>query len=115
MRSPVDTVKLLATSLPAAVTVIVALIALSVALGMVLFGTGITGALAFYFVVWWIMLFAVLPFGVRSQHETTEMIPGTEPGAPVAPALVEKAIWTTIVAGVVFLIALSLLPFAGLA
>ncbi|WP_349369890.1 DUF1467 family protein [Salinarimonas sp.] len=115
MRSPADTVKLLATSLPAAVTVIVALIALAVALGMILFGTGIAGALAFYFVVWWIMLFAVLPFGVRSQHESDDMTPGTEPGAPVSPALVEKAIWTTMVAGVVFLIALALLPFAGLA
>jgi predicted secreted protein len=114
MRSPADTVKLLAASLPAAVTVIVALIALSVALGMILFGTGIAGALAFYFVVWWIMLFAVLPFGVRSQHETDEMTPGTEPGAPVSPALVEKAIWTTVVAGVVFLVALALLPLAGL-
>jgi len=115
MRSPVDTVKLLAASLPATMTVIAALIALAVALGMILFGTGIGGALAFYFVVWWIMLFAVLPFGVKSQHESQEMVPGTEPGAPVAPALLEKAIWTTVVAGVVFLIGLALLPFAGLA
>jgi predicted secreted protein len=115
MRSPVDTVKLLATSLPAAMTVIAALIALAVALGMILFGTGIAGGLAFYFVVWWVMLFAVLPFGVRSQHESDEMAPGTEPGAPVAPGLLEKAIWTTVVAGIVFLIALALLPLAGLA
>ncbi len=81
---------------------------------MILFGTGLGGAIAFYFVVWWVMLFAVLPFGIRSQHESNETVPGTEPGAPVAPALMEKAIWTTIVAGVVFLLALALLPLIGL-
>lgn len=114
MRSPVDTVKLLASSPPAAATVIVVLIALFVALGTILFGTGVAGALAFYFVVWWITLFAVLPFGVKSQHESDEIVPGTEPGAPTAPALVEKAIWTTVVAGGVFLLALALLPLIGL-
>ncbi len=53
---------------------------------------------AIYFVVWWTMLFAVLPFGVRSQVESGEVIPGTEPGAPVAPNLLRKALWTSIVA-----------------
>ncbi|WP_342362447.1 DUF1467 family protein [Terrarubrum flagellatum] len=54
--------------------------------------------IAIYFVVWWVLLFAVLPFGVRSQAEAGEIAPGTEPGAPVAPQLVRKAIWTSIVA-----------------
>lgn len=54
--------------------------------------------LAIYFVVWWLMLFAVLPFGVRSQHESGEVAPGTDPGAPVAPRLIVKAIWTSLVA-----------------
>ena len=26
-------------------------------------------SIAIYFVIWWLVLFAVLPFGVRSQHE----------------------------------------------
>jgi hypothetical protein len=41
---------------------------------------------------WFTVLFAVLPFGVRSQHETGDIAAGTDPGAPVAPRLVGKAI-----------------------
>jgi predicted secreted protein len=52
---------------------------------------------AIYFVTWWIVLFAVLPFGVRAQHEHGEVPPGTDPGAPAAPALLAKAGWTTLV------------------
>jgi predicted secreted protein len=59
-------------------------------------------ALAIYFVIWWIALFAVLPWGVRSQHESGEMTPGTDPGAPVLTNLKSKLVWTTIVATMVF-------------
>ena len=59
-------------------------------------------ALAIYFVLWWIVLFAVLPWGVHSQHESGEMTPGTDPGAPVLTNLRQKLVWTTVVATVVF-------------
>lgn len=59
-------------------------------------------ALAIYFTVWFIVLFAVLPWGVRSQHEEGEYAQGTDPGAPVAPKLLTKALWTTFIAAVVF-------------
>ncbi len=107
-------VKVLATSLPATLLVILAMIVASITVAIIGFGTGVTGAIALYFVVWWIMLFAVLPFGVRSQIEEGEVVAGSEPGAPAAPLLVEKAIWTTIVAGFVFLLTIALLPLAGL-
>jgi len=57
-------------------------------------------ALAIYFVAWWIVLFLVLPFGVRSQHEVGDFVPGTDPGAPVVPLLVKKLIWTTVLTAV---------------
>ncbi|RTL54518.1 MAG: DUF1467 family protein [Bradyrhizobiaceae bacterium] len=59
-------------------------------------------AFAIYFVVWWVVLFAVLPFGVRSQHETGEDIFGTDPGAPTAPLMLKKLLWTTIVSAIIF-------------
>ena len=62
----------------------------------------LTTALAIYFIVWWIVLFTVLPFGVRSQVESGEVVPGSDPGAPVVPRLRAKLIWTTIVASAVF-------------
>lgn len=61
-----------------------------------------TTGVAVFFLIWWVVLFAVLPWGVRSQHEGGEMTPGTDPGAPIVPKLGRKLIWTTIVASVVF-------------
>jgi predicted secreted protein len=58
--------------------------------------------LATFFLIWWVVLFAVLPWGVRSQHESGEMAPGTDPGAPTVPRLGRKLIWTTAVAVVIF-------------
>lgn len=62
----------------------------------------ITTMLAIYFLIWWIVLFAVLPWGVHSQHEGSEMASGTDPGAPIVPRLRLKLIWTTIVTTIVF-------------
>ena len=59
-------------------------------------------AFAIYFVVWWIMLFAVLPWGVRSQDEAGEVARGTDPGAPAIPHLWAKLLWTTLASAVVF-------------
>jgi predicted secreted protein len=60
----------------------------------------VSTAIAIYFLIWWVVLFTVLPWGVRSQGE--EGAPGTDPGAPVMPRLGAKLIWTTVVASVVF-------------
>jgi len=41
----------------------------------------ITTGLAIFFLIWWLVLFAVLPFGVRSQQEHGNVIPGSDPAA----------------------------------
>jgi predicted secreted protein len=56
---------------------------------------------AIYVVVWWITIFAILPIGVRSQHEAGDVAPGSDPGAPVAPRLALKAAITTAVAALI--------------
>jgi predicted secreted protein len=61
-----------------------------------------TTILAIYFLIWWTVLFAVLPWGIKSQHETGEIAPGTDPGAPTATGFKSKLIWTTVLATVVF-------------
>ncbi len=65
----------------------------------------ISTGFAIYFVMWWIVLFLTLPFGVRSQHEDGESSPGTDPGAPVASQMGRKLIWTTVISAVIFAIA----------
>jgi predicted secreted protein len=74
----------------------------------------IASALAVYFVIWWTVLFAVLPFGVRSQIEDGNVVKGSEPGAPATPRLVRKAFWTTIVAAFVFTIAVGVVTLIDL-
>ncbi len=59
-------------------------------------------SLAIYFVIWFVVLFAVLPFGVTSQREAGEVAKGTDPGAPVAPRMLRKALWTTAIAAMLF-------------
>jgi predicted secreted protein len=56
---------------------------------------------AIYFVVWWVVLFAVLPFGVRTQEEAGNVTLGTSGSAPARPRLMRTVIATTILAAVV--------------
>jgi predicted secreted protein len=62
----------------------------------------ISTAFAIYFVLWWIVLFLTLPFGVRSQHEDGEGAPGTDPGAPIRTQMGRKLIWTTLISAALF-------------
>ena len=56
--------------------------------------------IAIYFVVWWIVLFAVLPWGMHTQEEEGEVTVGTPASAPANLRLVQKAVWTTIVSAI---------------
>ena len=69
-------------------------------------------AVAIYFTTWWIVLFAVLPWGVRSQDEAREVVPGSDPGAPLLPRLAVKAMWTTGISALVFGGILALFAYA---
>ncbi|MDJ0929693.1 DUF1467 family protein [Breoghania sp.] len=76
---------------------------------------GFVAWLAIYFVVWWVTLFAVLPFGVRSQEEAGDEIePGSMPGAPSRPLMLRKVIATTVVAALVTGCVYWVITFSGL-
>lgn len=64
----------------------------------------LTLAIAIYVFIWWIVLFAVLPFGVRTQQEEGEVVPGTPESAPAAPRMLRVFVINTIVASIVFAI-----------
>jgi len=70
-------------------------------------------AIAIYFVVWWIVLFAILPIGVKNAHEAGETtLEGNEPGAPVEHQMGKKALITTMVSAVVFAMIYFALQYA---
>ena len=62
----------------------------------------VSTGIAIYFLIWWVTLFAVLPWGVRNQQEAGEVAPGTDPGAPAIHRVGRKLIWTTVVASTIF-------------
>jgi predicted secreted protein len=104
----------IAASVAATLAVVVAVSAAAIAVSVAVFGLRAPGAAALYFIVWWTLLFAILPFAVRSQAESGEVSAGTDPGAPSAPMLREKAIWTTLAASAAFIGVSWALPLAGL-
>lgn len=54
-----------------------------------------------YLLTWWVTLFAVLPWGVRTIEEPER---GHAPSAPANPRIGTKLIATTVVAGIIWLI-----------
>ena len=54
-----------------------------------------------YAIIWWTVLFAVLPWGVRRQ-ESPE--PGHDHGAPERPMMWRKALATTLISAVVWVV-----------
>lgn len=62
----------------------------------------ITFSVAVYFVIWWTVLFAVLPFFARSQADAGEVVPGTPESAPAVFQPLYIALATTLTATVVF-------------
>ncbi len=62
----------------------------------------LTLGIAVYVIIWWTVLFAVLPIGVRTQGEAGEVVPGTPESAPVAPRLLRIVALNTLVATIVF-------------
>jgi predicted secreted protein len=62
----------------------------------------ITFAIAIYLVLWWTVLFAVLPIGVRTQGEDGSVVPGTPESAPTAPRLIRVVALTTLISAALF-------------
>ncbi len=59
--------------------------------------------IAIYFVIWWTVLFAVLPFGVRNASEAGENVEaGNDAGAPMALHWGKKILATSVIALLVF-------------
>lgn len=51
---------------------------------------------AVFVVVWWLVLFITLPFGVKRTEES-DLEPGQEPGAPAKPMMWRKIAVTTVI------------------
>lgn len=54
----------------------------------------LVSALVVFVIMWWTVLFAVLPFGVRPPEQPA---PGHAASAPERPKILKKMMWTTAV------------------
>lgn len=70
---------------------------------------GLVSGIAMFFVIWWTVIFAVLPWGIRDAvGQNSE---GLASGAPKVPQMKKKFMMTTIAAGVIWLIVNGLISF----
>ena len=58
--------------------------------------------LAVYFVIWWLTLFIVLPFGLRTQGEDQSVVPGTVESAPARFRGLRVVFVTTVLSAVIY-------------
>ena len=57
--------------------------------------------LATYAIIWWLVIFMVLPWGIR-RIDTEDLGEMDDPGAPQKPRMLLKFANTTVLAGIVF-------------
>ena len=64
---------------------------------------GLATSISVYLIIWWVVLFCVLPIGVTSHAEAGTPVPGGgDPASPVDPKLKRKFITTTWISGLIF-------------
>jgi predicted secreted protein len=62
-----------------------------------------------YMIIWWTVLFAVLPFGSKTYAEAgIEVTDGGDPGAPLEPRLKQKVIRTTWISAIVYVVGFAI-------
>lgn len=61
-------------------------------------------AFVVWLILWWLVLFIILPIGVRGQAEEGEIVKGSEPGAPHKLDIKRKFIQTTIIASALWVL-----------
>ncbi|MBO6719513.1 MAG: DUF1467 family protein [Rhizobiaceae bacterium] len=59
-------------------------------------------AAAIFFIIWWVVLFAALPFGLRTQDDEEDVTLGTTPSAPRGPHMARALVLTTVIAAIIF-------------
>jgi predicted secreted protein len=57
---------------------------------------------AIYFIIWWISLFAVLSYGLRTQQDAGLVEPGTTASAPAGRHMLKVVLINTVIATAIF-------------
>lgn len=68
---------------------------------------------AVFFIIWWVVLFATLPFGLRTQDEEGDVTLGTTASAPRGPHVARAMLRTTLVTLAIFAVYLVATRYFG--
>ena len=63
---------------------------------------GITSGLVLFAVIWSMTFLIALPIRVQTQGDKGDVVPGTHAGAPEEHHLKKKALWTTLIAAILW-------------
>ena len=66
-------------------------------------------AFVVWLIIWWLVLFLILPIGIRGQAEEGDIVEGSEPGAPHTLDIKRKFIQTTIIATLIWVLVCGLI------
>lgn len=69
----------------------------------------ITSMLVLFAVIWFMVLFVVLPLRLQTQADDGEVAPGTPASAPSGFVMKRKFLWTTIVTVVLWAISVAVI------
>ena len=65
---------------------------------------GITGSIIVYVCIWWVVFFAMLPIGVKSNPpQIDKKLEGFDSGAPKNPEIGKKFLFTTLITSIIFM------------
>ena len=70
---------------------------------------GITSGIVLFAVIWAMTFLIVLPIRVQTQGDLDDVVPGTHAGAPEHHHLKKKALWTTVIAAVIWAMAATVI------
>tara|TARA_Y200000002_G_scaffold146818_1_gene121358 strand:+ start:547 stop:819 length:273 start_codon:yes stop_codon:yes gene_type:complete len=74
---------------------------------------GLTGSIILFLIIWWLILFVLLPINIDNKASQTSEYEGNDRGAPNNPQLLKKFIITTIISVILWSIVYVLLSNDG--
>ncbi|MGB3502392.1 MAG: DUF1467 family protein [Mesorhizobium sp.] len=69
---------------------------------------------AVFFISWWVVLFATLPFSLRTQDDAGDVTLGTVPSAPTGPHMLRAVVRTTLITLLLFVVYWAAGEYLGL-
>ena len=74
---------------------------------------GLTGSIILFLIIWWLILFILLPLNIDNKSSNTTEYEGNDPGAPNNPQILKKFIITTIISVILWFVVYLLLNNDG--